>query len=522
MQSQVGGRGYIYLASVALVFSLVFGTASAQESSDTGALAQADPRELEVIIVTAQRREQAITDVPVSIAAFTEEMLIDAGVTSTEELVVLTPSITLNKHISPLQNTIRIRGVGTGVSVPTIESSVSMVVDGVVIDNQGVFFTDLIDIERIEVLRGPQSTLFGKNAAAGVLNIVTKAPSLEGIEGGIDASYNEYNDLKVRATLSGPIADNLAYRLTGIYVDEGDGVLKNVNPTGPKLDDLNTQGLRGKLLWMPEGDLEIMATLDYRNSEGPNNVRTPTQFESLAVQDLYGVGPVSFSNRRVNIDGGPLGRNDFESAEWGTSVEINLPFADGHTFTSITAYREWSLDAFLDIDGIGQQVTPAGFDDFVIVPGVGPVEPGRLALTGSSQVWNYLDTNQLSQEFRIASPTDQVFRYLAGLFYWQTDKDYDVNRVIRLCPLNTNVFPPPNFSDGDPGALTGACTVPPPNGVSIGGRNVYNVETTYFAAFGQIDWDFAEQWSLSAGLRIQQEDFDYRLTGLSALRGVDA
>ncbi len=475
---------------------------------------------IEEVIVTAQRREQALTDVPVSMAAFSGEQLSNAGIDSTEDLVVLTPSISFNKHIAPFQNTLRIRGVGTNVAAPTIESSISMVVDGVVMARQATFFTDLIDIAAIEVLRGPQSTLFGKNAVGGLLNVTTKKPNLDEVEGAVEVVYDtEYQDLKIRGTVSGPITPELGYRLTGSYLDEGDSVVKNINPDGPKLEDGSSEGVRGTLFWQPSDDMDVRFIADYRDSEGPNGVRVPTRFESQAVENLYDLGPVSDDNRNVNINGGALGRNDYSNQDWGASLEFNIGMGD-HTFTSITAYREWALDAFLDIDGIARTVTPSGYDDAVIVDGQ-VVVSGRMPLTGDSYIWNYLDSSQLSQEFRITSPDDQPFRYIAGLFYWQTDMSFDQNRLIRVCPLNSNVLPP-NPADGDPGALTGTCVVPPPAGVSVGARNIFDIDTDYLALYGQIDWDFAEQWVLSAGLRVQREDFEYRVTGRSELREVDA
>lgn len=470
------------------------------------------------IIVTAQRRSQNLRDVPVSVQAFGAEQLAVAGVGSTDSLVALTPSISVNKFLAPFQSSIRIRGVGSNVSSPIVEPSVSMVIDGVVISRQASFFTDLVDIEQIEVLRGPQSTLFGKNAVAGALNISTARPSLDKFDGLVEATYNSFDDVALRGTISAPLTSTLGFRLTGSYFDEGRGAIENVLSGGPSLSGDRSIGVRGKLLWEPTADTEFMLIGDYRHASGPNTVRTPVRFESLAVQNLYGVGPVDTNNRRVAINGGPFGGHDYSSDDWGVSLEGNTKLGEV-TLTSITAYRRYNLDSVFDADGLPTTVTPSGYDDLVTIPGVGSVTTGRLPLTGVTQLSSELKSDQFSQEIRLTSPSSGSFRWLVGGYYWSTTLNFDNRQVQALCPFNTAApgfrAPPPQpvLGDGDPQALTGACSFPAPNGVNNRFRTIYDVSTDYLAGFGQVDLDLGSRVTLTAGARYQHDVFNYKVSG---------
>lgn len=480
------------------------------------AVSAAEASEGDEIIVTAQRREERLIDVPVSVAAVTGTQLADAGVRSTDDLVLVTPSLSVNRHLAPFQTTIRIRGVGTSVTAPTVESSVSMVVDGVVIANQSSFFTDLVDINRLEVLRGPQSTLFGKNAAAGVINVMTRQPSLTDYEGTFEANINDYEDVTLRGTISGPVSDKLGASLTFSYLNGGEPAVRNVSPIGPELGNDKSIGFRGKVYWEIGESLNFTLIGDYRDAEGPNSVRTPTKFESLAVQNLYGVGPVNYKNRLVNINGGPARRHFYDNVDKGISGQFELDLGNV-ALTSITALRRSRSNTGVDVDGLGNDTTPSGYDDPVIIPGVGSVQTGRFGLIGSSYVDARTKSRQFSQELRIASAGASSLRYVAGLFYWNTNLKYDSRQLLQICPLNTaapGFIPPrPIIGDGDPNALTGRCTFPPPAGVSQSARAVFDISTDYYAAFGQVDFDLSEKVTALIGARIQREDYAYTING---------
>lgn len=502
------------LLSIALLAVIALTTDVAVAQDD----AEQQTRGIEEIVVTAQLRTQNLRDVPASVQAISSDQMAAAGVGSVDSLVMLTPSVNINKFLTPYQASIRIRGVGTSVSAPTIESSVSMVVDGVVIARQGSFFTDLADIERIEILRGPQSTLFGKNSVAGAISITTRKPSLEEFSGMAEATYNDYGDLRTRATLNGPLAENVGASLTATYFDEGDGIHTNIYPGGPRLDDDGSLGLRGQLYWEVSDLVDWTLIADMRDAEGPNTVRTPIAFESQAVENLFDIGPVDRNNRTMNFNGGPFNKHYYKIDDAGLSLQGNIGVRE-RTFTSITAYREWDLESALDADQIWTTVTPSGYDDPVIIPNVGVVSPGRFPLTGSTEVWGNVETSQLSQEFRLISPETGRFRWLVGAYYLETELHFDNRQVQALCPFNTEApgfaAPPPSpvIGDGDPEALTGTCTFPPPNGVNNAFRTVYDVDTTYWAIFGNSDFDITDRLTATVGIRYQEDDFDYQIQG---------
>lgn len=496
-----------------LAFASFAGTASAQDA-DEGT--DENARRLDTITVTSQLREQSLQDVPTSVQAFSDEQFENFGVGSTDTLVTLTPSIAVNKFLTPYQSSIRIRGVGTNVSSPLVESAVSMVVDGVVISRQAAFFTELSDIERVEVLRGPQSTLYGKNATAGVISIVTKKPSMDEFTGSVEATYNDYGDLTLRGTMSGPITENLAGSLTGVYYDEGDGIITNTFEGGPSLDNAQSQGFRGKLYWEPSSNLDFTLIADYRQADGPNTTRVPVAFESQAVQDLYGLGPVDESNRSVRINGGPFGQHGYDTDETGISLQANYQIGDMQ-LTSITAYRDYNVTNSADVDQIGTLFAPNPYDDPLLVPGVGPADTGRITLIGSSQVYGDIESSQFSQEVRLTSSDSGPFRWLVGAYYWDTAIEFDNNQVVGICPINifapgAQFIPPSTFIpafDGDPNALTGTCGIP----LNLAFNTVYDVNTQYTALFGNVDFDLTDKLTATIGARIQEDEFEYTQTG---------
>ncbi len=176
---------------------------------------------LEEVIVTARKREQSLQDVSVAVTALTTEAIADAQLYSAQDLVQLVPSLTFQEGSNPRQSSFNIRGIGTQSFSTGVEPSVSTMLDGVVMGRSGQAFMQLLDIERVEVLRGPQGTLFGKNASAGVVHIITKDPSPE-FSGEVMVGAAEGDEYRGGATVAGPITDTLGFRLSG-YASDIDG-----------------------------------------------------------------------------------------------------------------------------------------------------------------------------------------------------------------------------------------------------------------------------------------------------------
>jgi iron complex outermembrane recepter protein len=317
------------------------------------------------IIVTATRREQALSDVPIAVTALSGEALANSGVTDIRALNQLAPSLIVSGATSEVSFTARVRGVGTVGENPGLESSVALFIDGVYRSRTGVGLSELGEIERIEVLRGPQGTLFGRNASAGLLNIVTKGPQREFSVFG-SATYGNYDYIRVDGGVTGPIGETLSARLEGVY-QERDGQIKNVTPGEPDINDRDRFLLRGQLLFEPNSDLSIRLIGDYaqrrenccgavlygpvRNlsrasaaGSGPENVvqSANTLYPLLvALGENTPFAPLRHGADFVRAQGTTPGfdyRSDTE--DWGVSGEITYDFG-GAKLTSVTAYRDY-------------------------------------------------------------------------------------------------------------------------------------------------------------------------------------
>ncbi len=282
------------------------------------------------ILVTATKRSERLIDVPVAVTALSGEALSQnqiSGVATPQQLV---PSLTFTQSTNDLNNNVRIRGVGTALFNVGLESSVSFVVDGVVLSRQGQGFQDLIDIERVEVLRGPQGVLFGKNATAGVINVVTKRPSKD-FTADAEIVVAEQDEYRVRASVAGPLSEAVGFRLTGFWNDVG-GHIRDV-ATGERYNGGKSYGMRGKLE-AQAGDLNLLLIGDYRKSEALCCQFQARSFVNPVALSLLAPVVPSDTNRQVKNDAKTF--NDTE--QWGVSLEANLGLGD-HTLTSISAYR---------------------------------------------------------------------------------------------------------------------------------------------------------------------------------------
>src|SRR6202167_4457375 len=217
------------------------------------------------IIVTAQKREQNIQDVPISVIALSAQQLKDSGVSDIKDMTALTPGLTVTSTTDENSTTARIRGIGTVGDNPGLESSVGVVIDGVYRPRNGVGFGDLGEIEQIEVLEGPQGELFGKNNDAGVISIVTKRPSSTfGVTA--EATGGNYNDREVSASVTGPLGDISAARFYAGY-QRRDGFLNENTGLGPNssdsTDNRNVYTMRGQYLLTPNEAVNFLLIADY-------------------------------------------------------------------------------------------------------------------------------------------------------------------------------------------------------------------------------------------------------------------
>lgn len=445
------------MATSALVAVAVASPVLAQEADDG-----ADSGE---IIVTAQKREESLQDVPIAMSVIGGEQLAASGGLTLENAQYLVPTLNFRKSGTSLNQALFLRGVGTINFSIAAEPSVAAVLDGVVLSRAGEGFTDLFDVERIEVLRGPQGTLFGKNASAGVVSIVTKRPT-DRFEGTVEASYFSKSEYRGRATINVPLGDTVRSRFTGFY-GEYDGNVRNLT-TGNRVNGYKHYGVRGAI----EADLgeTVKLTLrgDWRKADDDCCAEligtTPTNAAALAL-----------SNTGINRDSTRIVKQNLTTAtkeeSWGLSLQADAELGD-HTLTSITSYRSWDNREIRDGDWIDQ-------------PYVGL---NQLHDNGPQQ------STTFSQELRIASPTGKFFEYVAGAYYSEADSERTFTRNVIACSASTL---PPIVAGLTPCSTTGGVsTFTNPVGTANFGSTFKN-----FAVFGNATVNFSDSFRFIGGLR---------------------
>jgi iron complex outermembrane receptor protein len=332
---------------------MTLGTASVAFAQDQGERASAPDLGGE-IIVTATRRAQALSDVPIAVSAISGEQLEASGVTDIRALNQLAPSLLVSGATSEVNFTARIRGVGTVGENPGLESSVALFIDGVYRSRTGTGLSDLGEIERIEVLRGPQGTLFGRNASAGLINIITRGPEFR-TGGGIALTYGNFDNKRIEGNVNlEAVPGQLAFRFDGLWHDR-DGYVEDVIVDGRTFNDRNRWMLKGQMLWEPNSDVTLRLIADYSKRDEqccaasvtlPRNlIRTPqgaveARPNSL-VPILAGLGSRIPFGELYKVAVSPNRDYRSEGEDWGVSGELNWRFGNA-TLTSITAYRDFS------------------------------------------------------------------------------------------------------------------------------------------------------------------------------------
>ncbi|MWV29105.1 TonB-dependent receptor [Aurantiacibacter rhizosphaerae] len=380
---------------------MAFGVATpaiAQDNQPVDNAAEADAISSNAIVVTATLREQTLQEVPVAVSVVSGDLLDSTGVSGISQITEAVPSITFTKGNNESNSSLSIRGIGTNVFSPAVEPSVSVVFDGVVMARSGQSFQDFIDVERVEVLRGPQSTLFGKNASAGVVSVTTQDPT-DYFSGKFDAMYAEGNEYQIRGTVSGPLSDTVGMRISAFH-RSFDGLSTNLFD-GSDVNGYEAWGLRGKLQFEPTPDLTVKLIGDYRDYEA-----TPTfvlrDFDNPAARDLVAPLDPSISNMDVKVNLNPLSL----STQGGGQLNVEYVFANEMTLTSISAIRNWKFENELDVDG-----TPLSVGQPPVLPFAWDSNAGRTNL------------DQYSQEIRLASPDLGGFDFLVGAFAYKLKLD---------------------------------------------------------------------------------------------------
>ena len=425
----------------------------------TSALGQS--LQLEEIVVTAQKREQKNLEVPVSLSVFSNDALRQAGVDSVQGLDAITPGITFNDSLSSAGEGVRVRGVGSAGFNAGVEQSVSVIIDNVVTGPSGSGISDLWDVQHLEVLRGPQGTLFGKNASAGVINIITNNPSAV-FEAELGVRYEfEYESPKIDGFISGPLTDNLSARLSGFYLDQDEGFIENVvrNETTNKS---RKSGIRAKFLY-ENGPWVANLSVAHAKVDDDCCTRTFRALDAASVANPVNVLTRGFllpALARNNIELGSENRQTFNEAivfeksdTVHVAIEVSRELSDGHIVKSITGYRHWDQHEGNDADTI--DIDLASFSE------------------------QMRDLKIMTQELQLISPPESTFEYVLGLYYFKQDFDEFTSVA------GGEDFPLAPF--GDTVALV-------------------SVDVENYAAFGHVTYHMTDQLKIYAGARILQEE----------------
>ncbi|WP_339745359.1 TonB-dependent receptor [uncultured Maricaulis sp.] len=464
------------------IFALTSAQAMAQES-----------RSVDVITVTAQKREQGIQDVPVAVTAYNEELLLNAGVHDLKDLAIISPGLNVTSTSNEFVTTARIRGIGTVGDNPGLESSVGIVIDGVPRARNGVGFNDLGELERIEVLRGPQGTLFGANTTAGIINVVTKRPEYD-FSSHIQLDYigGEASGWGVSGGMTGALDDSMALRLYG-GIRERDGYQSVQTFGGPRTEtedgDQDFYTFRGQLLIDFTENVNLLLTGDLTKREenccgAPSIVSGPT---AAAINALVPGGrPMPGSEdpfSRVIQSNRGTGQNIIDH---GYSGELNWQF-DNFDMTAILSDRTYNLNSGQDTDFTGADIVfrDAGNNAFDF--GNTTFE---LRFSGSSENFDWMVGSYYSSEDLVRTDAIQM--------------GSDFSAYLGLLGGNPGLVN--LLANGLGGAfIPGYVPLAPGAGAPLGGGNplgdTFTQDGTSFSLFTHNTWHLTDSTDLTFGLR---------------------
>jgi len=417
--------------------------------AQTQAAPKADAGE---IIVTAQKRAENVQNVPLAVTVLGSGQLAAAGVRQFQDLGAVSPSLTIRPAEHPVNANVSLRGVGTFAFGIGVEPSVAVMVDEVPLAFQARAFTDLPDVERIEVLRGPQSTLYGKAASAGLINIITRNPTSE-LKVRANATLTADNEYGANFSVSGPISPTLGYVVSGAYSKWKGNITNLVN--GQKLNGRESGNMRAKLRWEPTSDASITLSLNYMN--GNTNVGRPIVYQAAGALFRGGAGvtiatalpgvTAGADNQNVSIN--YTSRTKYQGG--GGNIRGEFQLGD-HSLVTITSYDKFRLDDYFDSDETAQSA----------------------AAYTNVQIGAFKST-LFTQEVRLLSDGSKPFRYTLGAYYANVDFERPFYRGPAFSLANWNA----------------------------------TSKSSQIAAFVQSDWNFLPNATLTTGGRIQNESIGY-------------
>ncbi len=449
------------LLALAAITTSSSGIAQAQEP---------EPRALEEIVVNAAYREQGLQDVPVSISAISGDTITQSAIQKAEDIQFLVPNFTLTE--TGIGTNAFIRGIGSGIN-QAFEQSVGTYIDGVYFGRAQQWRAPFLDIERVEVLRGPQSILFGKNSVAGALNIITARPTAEFESSLMLSNEFENNEMIIEGMVSGPMSDRVRYRVAARSRNL-DGHMKNatLNRDEPERED-----------WMVRGTLEFDVsdnfTATLKAEMGEFDV-TGRHIEIVNEQGSPAFGGLTYSQILVGAFGGDLSvlnttKDEIRSSNGDFSANdienfvmtLNWDLGE-HGLESITAYSNFEYDEFCDCDFTGAVVFGAALQE---------------------------SYDQISQELRLTSPLGGKWDYIAGLYFQTSDHDYADQIIVQP---NSILVPAINLRSPGSGDLV----------QDTQAARFATVDNDVLSAFAQINWHINDSWTMQLGGRITNDKRD--------------
>jgi iron complex outermembrane recepter protein len=438
----------------------------------------------ESVVVTARRTEEVAQEVPIPVSVIRGDLVADAGAFNVNRLKEMLPTVQFYST-NPRNSSINIRGLGApfGLTNDGIEPGVGLYIDGVFFARPAAATLDFLDVEQVEVLRGPQGTLFGKNTTAGAITVTTRRPSFTPASE-VELNYGNYGYVQAKASITGPLVRNVAGRVS-FSGTQRDGVLLN-SRSGDDVNDLNNFGLRGQVLYAPSAVLGVTLAIDHTRQRphgytqvvaGVAPTLRPLNRQYAAIAADLNYAPPSFNafDRLTDVDT-PI--RSYQ-ALGGTSLNIDWKLGRGR-LTSTTAYRYWDWKPSSDRDFIGVPVT-------------------TVSAAPSYQT-------QWTQEVRWAGDLFPRANLVVGGFFFNQSIDSDPSFKQEQGAAAARFLLAPGANASTPGLLDG-----------YGYKQFLQYNNTSTAAFGQLEWSITDRLRVLPGLRINQDhkdvNFDQRVYG---------
>jgi iron complex outermembrane receptor protein len=503
----------------------------AAEAQDTGQ--RIETRQRDEIVVTARLREEDLQSVPISITAISEEELEKAGIQNLEDVANFTPNLTFESGASARRSIPTIRGLGAPNS-SSEDNNVGLFIDGVYVNTREGMNFQMLDLERIEVIKGPQGALYGRSTFAGAINYITRKPTEE-TEFGADATYGEHNLYQISSFVSGAVAgDQLVGRIAAGYQND-DGTYRNGTASGG-LGGYENYSVSGTLRWLPKDEIDLILNATYMDQDigsaalgrYPNNCGinpAPTQDTVF-----YTCGEVPGAETSTELGLSPEAYS-MQGDQLRLTAQLDWDL-EPFTFSSITAFTTMKQDSLSDLDRTQGGESNWGLtrtEDalFVDIGKNVPVDPCFTCLQPGTvipftgEIPQYFNENSIgssdywSQEFRISSPTDQRLVWMGGLFYYEQESDNqtgltsDLSQVVDELPPDYATDYTFIFEDQIGGGWYRSDFSP--NSVFVVGaqQNIVQLstfETKHWAGFGFLEYNFTDQLTGTAEIRYTNEN----------------